>query len=146
MYRYRGCALDEDVLLTNLYELVDTPDGEAVSIEDVEGLHHMIAMELIEAKTPLSGKRFRFLRKEMALSLDDLALLLDAPPQTVASWEENDSVPRMADRLLRAIYMETVNGASRLVEMAKQLSQPGEPLEPRLTFADTDDGWRPMAA
>ncbi len=145
MYRYKGCALDQDVLLASGYEIIQTPDGEAVAVEDVEGLHRLVALELTEKKALLSSREFSFLREELDLSRASLAVLLGEDEHTVASWEGRGPVPQEADRRLRAIY-QLVNGNAELVELIEQLSGLEESARPRLAFTGTNEGWRPMAA
>ena len=48
-YRYTACGLD-DVYLVNGYEIHRTPEGEGVSVNDVDGLHLAIGVSLAEGK------------------------------------------------------------------------------------------------
>ena len=66
-HHYLESGLD-NILLLNGFEVRPTPYGEAVFIQDVDGLHRSIAKYLVEKPTNLTGKEFRFLRIELDLS------------------------------------------------------------------------------
>jgi putative transcriptional regulator len=106
MYHYKSCGLD-NVFLKNGFVIKQTPYGQAVAIEDVEGLHLAIASDLLRQKTPLTGAQFRFLRKEQDLTQAEMAAILGVGEQTVAAWEKLKSgqVQRLADIAMRAYYL-----------------------------------------
>jgi DNA-binding transcriptional regulator YiaG len=131
--------------LANGYAEIETPFGKSVSIDDVEGLHRAIGMEIVNREPTLSGQEFRFLRKELELSQDKLGGLLGRDSQTIALWEkEKSDLPKMADMLLRAIYSEHLNENVQIINMIERLNELDriERDERRFEFAETDDGWR----
>ena len=66
-YHYRECGLD-NVYLVNGFT-VDEEDGEEyVSIDDIHGLHRLIAKQIVDKTTAMTGAEYRFLRIEMNLS------------------------------------------------------------------------------
>lgn len=144
MIEYTGCGLP-NIYLSNGYAEVDTPFGKSVSIDDVEGLHRAIGMEIVNREPTLSGQEFRFLRKELLLSQDKLGGLLGRDSQTIALWEkEKGDLPKMADMLLRAIYTEHLNENVQIMNMIERLNELDriERDERRFEFAETDEGWR----
>ena len=144
MIEYTGCGLP-NIYLSNGYAEIETPFGKSVSIDDVEGLHRAIGMEIVNREPTLSGKEFRFLRKELELSQDKLGGLLGRDSQTIALWEkEKSDLPKMADMLLRAIYSEHLHENVQIINMIERLNELDriERDERRFEFAETDDGWR----
>jgi len=85
-YHYTESGLDS-VYLVNGYEIVETPEGRSVVIQNIDGLHQAGRIFATEKKR-LNGKEVRFLRTEMLLSQSSLARLLQLDEQTVARWEK----------------------------------------------------------
>ena len=144
MIEYQGCGLP-NIYLSNGFNEVETPYGKSVSIDDLEGLHRAIGMEIVNKEPTLSGLEFRFLRKELELSQDKLGNLLGRDAQTIALWEkEKIELPKMADMLLRAIYSESHDGNVHIKDMIERLNELDriERDERRFEFAETDEGWR----
>ncbi|OXE37426.1 MAG: transcriptional regulator [Phenylobacterium zucineum] len=142
MYHYRECGL-RNVWLANGYEDHATPYGSGVSIHDVEGLHREIARGLVAKVGKLTGAELRFLRQEMRLSQAKLAAILGNEAQTVALWEKRGQQPKMADRFIRAIYREQIEGNAHIIQMIERMIDRdlGE-TEPRLTLQQDGDKWR----
>ncbi len=116
MYHYRECGLKQ-VWLRNGYRQIETPYGEAIEIENVEELHRTIARLLLLSRPRLSGSEFRFLRRELNLSQAALAEMLGNSGQSIALWEKNRGAPKWADRLIRALYREHVEGNAHLADI-----------------------------
>jgi len=91
MYHYTSCGLD-NIHLKNGYTLEETSYGPGVSIEDLEGLHLAIAVDLLRQKAPLTGAQFRFLRKEQDLTHAQMAAILGVTEQAVAAWEKQRGI------------------------------------------------------
>lgn len=121
--------------LANGYSIRETPYGEAVSIEDLDGLTDALCNAFAHKKKPLSRTEFRYLRTSgLMLSQAALGATLGVDAQTVARWEKDKHIPKMADQLIRLIYLEHANGNVRLksafetlraVERAKNGPRPG---------------------
>ncbi len=140
MYHYAECGLP-NVWLRNGFVVKETAYGEAVAIEDVEGLHQEIGRMLAEQSGPLTGAEFRFLRKELELSQDSLAEIIGKSSQAVALWEKNDKVPMLADRLLRGLYLEATTGNARLMEAITHINRLDHSLHQlQLSF---EGAWKP---
>lgn len=142
MYHYRECGL-RNVWLTNGFDEHCTPYGEGISIHDIEGLHRAIARGLVNKGGRLTGSELRFLRQEMGLSQAKLAQLLGNEAQTVALWEKRGGQPRMADRLIRAIYREQQEGNAHIIQMIERLVDTDlNESDARLTLEQSETGWK----
>ena len=108
-YHYLECGLDH-VYLLNGFEWHETARGTSIAIEDIDTLHHVIGEYLCHDKKELSGKEFRFLRREMLMSQALLAELFDVKEQTVHRWETGKSpLPKASESLIRLMYMDKVS-------------------------------------
>jgi DNA-binding transcriptional regulator YiaG len=139
MYHYTEVGL-QNVWLANGYNVRKTSYGKAVSIEDADGLHRAIGRALA-CKSHLTGAEFRFLRKELDLSQHRTADLLGTTEQTVALWEKRGKIPKTADRMFRAIYLETIDGNVKLKELIERVANLDRRVDEKLVFQDTDGGW-----
>jgi DNA-binding transcriptional regulator YiaG len=139
MYHYTEVGL-QNVWLANGYNVRKTSYGKAVSIEDADGLHRAIGRALA-CKSHLTGAEFRFLRKELDLSQHRTADLLGTTEQTVALWEKRGKIPKTADRMFRAIYLETIDGNVKLKELIERVANLDRKVDEKLVFQDTDGGW-----
>lgn len=147
MLKYTGCGL-RNVWLQNGYAMKQTPHGKAVAIQDVEGLHRVLA-KMITRKPRLTGAEFRFVRKELDLSQAALARMFGCEAQTIALWEKNKvRVPKLADRMLRLIYQEHAEGNVKIREMIERENDTDrKDHDPKkLVFVDTAQGWMKKAA
>ncbi len=104
MYHYQECGLD-NVWLSNGYTLKETAYGKAVSIEQVDALHKLLADELVKKPGRLTGKELRFLRVHLALSQAALGQAQGVSEQNVSLWERHGKVPRANDQLLRLMVL-----------------------------------------
>jgi len=144
MYHYTEVGL-QNVWLENGYNERKTSYGKAISIEDADGLHKAIG-RAVACKSHLTGAEFRFLRKEMDLSQHGVADLLGTSEQTVALWERRGKIPKTADRMIRAIYLESVDGNVKLKELIGRIADLDRKEDQKMIFHDTDAGWFPRAA
>lgn len=75
-------------------------------IGNVPALHAKIAEILLKKPYVLTGREFRFLRKEMRMKSKDLASWLGVTPTTVSRWEnEEERIGVANDRLIRSLYL-----------------------------------------
>lgn len=144
MYHYTESGL-QNVWLENGYHVRNTPYGKAVAIEDADGLHRAIGRS-IARKSHLTGAEFRFLRKELDLSQNRAAGLLGTTEQVVSLWERKGKIPKTADRMFRAIYIEAIDGNVKLKELIERVADLDRKPEEKLVFQDTEQGWLPAAA
>ncbi len=142
MYHYTDSGL-ANVWLVNGFRTITSAYGRATSIEDVQGLHRSIGRKLALEKPRLTGREFRFLRKELGLSQAALAELFGNSEQAVAKWEKGARPPTWADRVLRQVYLEQVGGRQRLRDLLQHLARTDErKYASKLVFADKPrKGW-----
>lgn len=146
-YHYEECGL-ENVYLKNGFRKVDTPYGDAVEIQHIEGLHKAIGLMLAEECSDLNGKEFRFLRHEINMTQKSLAEILKVTELTVARWEKGETkVDGPAQAVIRLLYLEYVRESPGIAEALRRLAEIDEALcrDDRLAFEDTDDGWQRAA-
>lgn len=104
IYHYTECGLNNQYLL-NGYEDIDTDYGPSVLIHNVEGLHYSIARSIVEAQPHITGREFKFVRKQMGLTQQKVAKIFGCDVQTVARWEKSGRVPRPADHFIRYLFL-----------------------------------------
>lgn len=150
-YHYEECGLG-NIYLTNGFKRVSTPRGEAVKIQDIEGLHKAIGLMLVEEKRDLSGPEFRFLRHEMNMTQRSLAEVLRVDAQSIARWEKGRTAKPIdgpAQGMLRLLYREFIGQNAEIIEPLKRLAELDESLcidDEEISFEDTADGWQPALA
>jgi putative transcriptional regulator len=146
MYQYRGCGLD-DVYLWNGYTHERTPEGDGISIQDVDGLHRAIGTRLVTLKKELNGNELRFLRKEMNLTQTELSRFIGLSSQQVARWEKaHSAISGAADLLLRKLYLEHIGGRLTLRKLISGMDASDDVLDDEQVFVDREGKWVPIAA
>jgi len=121
MYQFAECGLD-NIYLKNGFKKTITPEGEAISIHDLQGLLKTIGKCILGKAEPLSGKEFRFLRIEMDLSQKAIGSLMEKTDQTIANWEKGkEPVPALADKAIRDLYSESI-GSGPIAGLLQKLS------------------------
>lgn len=142
MYHFTECGLD-NIYLTNGYEQYTSAEGKGVGVHDMDGLHRVIAQSIVDKKSPLTGKEFRFLRIELDLSQKAIGDLMGKTDQMIAKWEKGESdVPVLADAALRNLYSEKVNRTTigGLLEELQTLDR--QMHENMIRLEETENGWK----
>lgn len=124
MYHYASCGLP-NVYLKDGYKIKKTPHGDAVSIVNVEGLHQAMARVIVASKSPLTCDEFRFLRKEMELTQQDLADIFGVSEPTIRNWEAGrgeNGISKLADSCLRHLYREYMHGDNVIARSIKDIA------------------------
>ncbi len=147
LYRYAECGLDH-VYLANGFTAHDTPHGSGVSIEDADGLHKVIAIDIVSSPARLRGQEVRFLRGQLDLSQHALARVLKTARATIARYEgrPDKDIPGQADTALRLFYAAAAGGnhtAERVVELLREMD---EMRHGDAVFRETPHGWMRTAA
>lgn len=142
MFQYSACGL-ENVFLKNGYTFKETAHGKVVTIDDMDGLHLAIALDLLAQQSVLLGKQFRFLRNEQGLTQAEMGALLGVDAQTVAAWEKkrDEPVQKAVDIAARAYFMAYLQ-ANRTPTFPTINSSPAHKVE----FVKDGDEWKPRAA
>lgn len=146
-YHYKSCGLP-NVWLRNGYEIRNTAYGKSVAIKNLEGLHSAIGSYLVLNKPVLSGEEIRFLRKELDLSQSQLGNILGVSEPTIRGWENNrHNITTPAERLLRGLYQEYIEGTSALSELIERIGHLNRELHNiKIELHETVDGWSAQAA
>lgn len=150
MFEYTSCGL-RGVFLRNGYVMSDTPYGEAVAIHDLEGLHRAIGLNIVRRKATLSPEEVRFLRKELDLSQAHLAKIFGSSESSVRNWESTSDgrakISGPADRMLRTLYKEAVDGDGQVLEMLEHISEINRDAhKEHIELEETPSGWREAEA
>lgn len=101
------------------------PNCEVASAEipDLDGLHDLIAKDILLTPLPMSGQELRFLRKETRLRLKEFAERMGVDPKTVTNWEATASLAKPVDftaRVLAAsLLWEKEEKINMIVEIGK---------------------------
>lgn len=150
LYHYTECGLPS-VYLRNGFDRFDTGPNERVAINDQKGLHRTIGLHITTRKPNVTGAEVRFLRKEMDMSQKHLGRILGVGENSIRGWENHRTkISGPAERLLRILYIEYVEGSSacdgKIRRLIEQLSEANrEKYRRDLMLHDTDDGWKEAA-
>jgi putative transcriptional regulator len=125
-YRYQASGLDNIFLLNGVSE-TKTPYGPMVHIANIHGLHHAIGLHIAEKQGPITGKEFRFLRKQLGLSQAALAELMHVSDQTIANYEKGKTSLGSADPLIRTLYLVHVLPDQTRVNVLKPITKRVKP-------------------
>lgn len=82
--------------------------GELVTIENLKGLHRAIGILLAAKSGPLTGGEFRFLRKQMAFTQEQLGEIMSVTDQTIANYEKEITAPPQASAHMKMLYLISV--------------------------------------
>ena len=101
-YNYVESGLDNVYLKEIDVFVCDSCDKKVPAIPSIKELHRAIAVAFLIYPFPLTGPMVRFLRKQMRFKSKDFARLLGVSPQTVSSWERQQTkIKKPNDRLIR---------------------------------------------
>jgi len=121
MYHYTDSGL-QNVWLDGGYTIHNTEFGEGVSINDLNGLHKIIGLDIAHKTPSLDGEEVRFLRKEMDLTQNSLAALLCVTEDSIRNYENRTQIPAPTEMLLRKLYIEHVQGDGTLRDLVVEIS------------------------
>jgi DNA-binding transcriptional regulator YiaG len=138
MYKFTDGGL-RNVWLANGYVLKDTPYGEAVAIQDLDGLVKAICTALMRKKAKLTGAEFRYMRQAMLLSQSSLGKTLGRTDQAVALWEKRSVIPKFADVMIRVLYAAHVHGNEKIKNIVHALNATERTIH--IVLTDTSKGW-----
>lgn len=138
MYHYTDGGL-RNIWLSNGYDVKRTPYGEAVSIQDLDGLIKAICNALIRKRAPLTGAEFRYVRQAMLLSQASLGKTLGRTDQAIAKWEKTSDVPKFADILIRVLYAAHVDGNEQIKNLVHAINSTERMIN--FVMQETAQGW-----
>ncbi|AMP17511.1 helix-turn-helix domain-containing protein [Collimonas pratensis] len=143
MYHFTDGGL-RNVWLANGYRINNTPYGETVAIQDVDGLVAAIATALIRKKSTLAGAEFRYVRSAMLMSQSTLGKALGRTEQAVAIWEKSGHIPKYADSLIRVLYAMQANGDEKIKNIIHAINDSERTIQ--LIMKETAKGWSAQAS
>lgn len=103
-YHLKGMDLPNVYLLNGVSIDHDADYGALTTIEDIPGLHRAVGLYIVTKSDEMTGPELRFLRKEMDLTQEALALRLRVNVQTVANYEKGKTSMGAAEAAMRALY------------------------------------------
>ena len=141
MYHYTDGGL-KNVWLFNGYIVRNTPYGQAVSIEDLDGLCVAICLALVKKQSLLSGAEFRYVRSAgLMQSQAGLASMLGNNEQAIARWEKSGKVPRWADKLIRVFYLARIEGGTPIAAAIESINTIERAKKQKIEMKVKKAGW-----
>lgn len=147
IYHYTESGLN-NIYLANGFNTIETSSGQAISINNVDGLHRAIGLFLASTVKDLSGDEIRFLRHEMLMSQKTLSLLLGVSEQEIRRWENGKiKMPKPSESLLRLLYREHVSDQSgKIASILKRISHLEERISKmQFVFKNSKNEWHTAA-
>lgn len=138
MYQLQGSGLD-NIYLKDGFTIRETRYGKGVSIKDIEGLYSAISLSLCIGDFSLTPEAFRFLRKRLDFSQEQLGFELGCTDQAVAKWEKAETaIPISASRMIRALTMKALFPKRSISDSITEISNKKMT---ELNFTYNDFGW-----
>ncbi|MCL4687875.1 MAG: hypothetical protein KJ007_04840 [Burkholderiales bacterium] len=141
MYGYDDAGL-RNVWLKNGYSVRATKYGNAVAIENVDGLTRAICRALASKPGRLTGAEFRYLRLHLGLSQKALGKAFGNTEQAIALWEKKGRIPLWADKHLRLLVIAKEDGNEPLGRALERLDIVERLVSSRLVVEETRRGWK----
>jgi DNA-binding transcriptional regulator YiaG len=136
---YTACGLD-NVWLANGFSVKETKYGKGIAIDDVEGLHRLLAGHLIDKPGLLTGKEFRFLRVHLGLTQQGLGKLMgNLTENAVSLWERKDAVPAINDHWLRMHVIAKLKGSTRVADAIERIQTVERLIHQKYVVRGVDD-------
>jgi DNA-binding transcriptional regulator YiaG len=96
---------------------------ESADIPDMDGLHNLIAKDIILTPLPMTGRELRFLRKEIRLKPKDFAEQLGVDPKTTNNWENSERLNKQNDVAVRMLVATELWDGIDLHKTLRQLKE-----------------------
>lgn len=141
LYRFADGGL-RNVWLANGYTVKRTSYGNAVAIEDIEGLTQVVCRALARKPGRLDGDEFRYLRLHLRLSQKSLSKLFGNTEQSVANWEKRGRVPLWADKHIRLLWEAARDGDETVKRVVDRINEVERLIHQRIVIRETRRGWR----
>jgi DNA-binding transcriptional regulator YiaG len=95
----------------------------SADIPALEGLHELLAKDIILRPVAMNGREFRFLRKEMRKKPKDLAEQFGVDPKTISNWEAAEKLGRQTDLTMRMLAAMELWKGEKLAEVVDAISR-----------------------
>ena len=133
-YHYTESGLDNIWLKGITVYSCPNCELESADIPDLEGLHKLLAKNIILTPLPMKGAELRFLRKETKLKLKDFAELLGVDPKTINNLEKAVHLSKQTDVTVRVLVIAALwqgeEQTKTLIEFAQIAKYTWEDSEP----------------
>lgn len=96
---------------------------QSADIPDMDGLHKLIAKDLILTPIATTGEELRFLRKEARMTPKVFAELVGVDPKTVSNWESSEKLSKQTDVALRFLIASELFRDDELDEVLTSLAE-----------------------
>ncbi len=147
IHEYEVAGLPYPVVLVGVpIERCSACGEETVTIPDPEGLHRLLALNIVEADRPLLPEEVRFLRKLLDKSAEDMANVMGVDAKTLSRWENGkQKMGKVAERLLRLLIHQKLapESATFAEDVFPRLHDEGE--AGPVKFSPSDGGWNQAA-
>ncbi len=143
MYRWDDMGL-KNIWLANGYRFHETPYGDGVSFEDVEGLTRAVCLALARKPGKLTGTELRYLRQSgLGMSQPSLGKVLGVDAQSVARWEKSGKLPKWANRMVRLVYEAHADGNTAIRRVVERINDIDRLVNRRIVLEQTAKrGWQ----
>ena len=149
-YRYEESGLPNLVLEGVAVTKCAACGESAVAIPRLARIHTAIARALLTSPRRLSGPQFRFLRKQLGFSGEELAKYLHTDKTKISKWErDEDPIGPATDRLMRLVVHSLAAGkfgrASAIAAHLPQISnEAGDGLDLHVDAEDLNAWFEPV--
>lgn len=105
-HRYTACGL-KNIILKNIEIFICSEcDEEVIVIQNMEGLHNLIATTIASQASRLLPEEIRLLRTHLGFSGVDFARAIDVTPESVSRWETGkEKMSLSLERFLRTLVL-----------------------------------------
>lgn len=141
MHHYLSSGLD-NVWLANGYTVHQTPYGSGVSIDDVAGLHRMLALMIANKAGPITRKELRFLRTHLKLSQEGLGKMVGMDAQTVSLWERSRKVPTAAETVIRMLVIGSESGTAEVKKIIDRINTVERLVNGHIVASERKNVWK----
>ena len=138
-YHYVECGL-ANVWLQNGFEKRQTPYGEGVAISGIDGLHRCISRTLCDKPGQLTGREFRYLRRELDFSQKMIGEIFGRSDRSIRDLEHKEAVKEPYNGFIRHLYLESVDSESSYIDLFKRLRSLDIEWHEQLTLTSDDTG------
>lgn len=130
------------VLLANGFVIRESEYGHSIRYERIDEMLDAVALALVAKPARLTSGEFRWLRRKIEVSQEQLAVIVDRDPQTISLIERGKSPPALIDRELRRVAAARLPNGERALGQLSELIQRTSAVG-GVTFVGTvgADGW-----
>jgi DNA-binding transcriptional regulator YiaG len=122
-YHYKESGLSHVYLVGVTVYSCPNCEVQSADIPDMDGLHNLVAKDLILTPIAMAGEELRFLRKETKMTPKVFAELVEVDPKTISNWESSAELSKQTDVALRFLIASELFHGNELDEVLASLSE-----------------------